>query len=234
MKKGLIIGGWSGIGNTIFDTVNRHQSDEGARLFGDVDWTVPSPNRLNIAKEPDILDFVSDNGPYEYIVYSAGWNKLDWVKDLSSNELCEAFHVNVFGFVMLLGALELKYPETNFSAVSIVSDAAKNPMRGSLAYCASKAAMAMAIKCMAREWAGKHRVNGVAPAVVADTPMSKYIDATVPGFRGWTPKQAAEYEKSMLPLGRRVTREEVAGVVANILVGPEYMTGSIVDITGGK
>jgi NAD(P)-dependent dehydrogenase (short-subunit alcohol dehydrogenase family) len=126
------------------------------------------------------------------------------------------------------------FGRSKFRAIAVVSDAMRNPMRGSLAYCASKAALAAIIKNLAREWAPDTFVAGVAPAVVADTPMSDYIDSTVPDFRGWTPEQAKAYEQTMLPLKRRVTKNEVAEVMANLLFGPEYLTGTIIDITGGK
>jgi NAD(P)-dependent dehydrogenase (short-subunit alcohol dehydrogenase family) len=107
-------------------------------------------------------------------------------------------------------------------------------MRGSLMYNSSKAALAFSIRNMARELAPNTVVVGVAPCIIEDTPMTEYIDETVPVFRGWTPEKAREYERSNIPLGRRLTKDEVAQTMLFALNGPEALTGSILNITGGR
>lgn len=190
---------------------------------------------LDVRQESSIRNYLRDNGPFEYIVYTPGVNHLNYVEDQTSTYMINDYMVNVLGFTSLMGIHSKMYgKEAMKSAVAIVSDAARNPMRGSLSYCSSKAALGMAIKVIAREWAGVTRVNGVAPAIVDDTPMTEYIDEAVPLFRGWDPVAAREYEKTMLPMKRRVTKDEVAEVIDHTLFGPAYQTGSIVDITGGK
>lgn len=230
--KGLIIGGTSpaGVGQAC------HKWLKADSRFPLIDWDVPTPADLDVGSSPEIHRFLR-NCPfdgYEYILYSAGLNELRYAENEENEHLAEIFKVNVFGFISLLGAHRALFPGKEFSAVAIVSDAMRTPMRGSVAYCSSKAALAMAVKCLAREFAPACRVNGVAPGVVEGTTMSKYIDATVPGFRGWSSEQAKDYEMSMQPFKRRVNTLEVAEVVANTLYGPEYMSGSIVEITGAK
>ena len=64
--------------------------------------------------------------------------------------------------------------------------------------------------------------------------MTYAIDSEVQRQRGWTLAEAQEYERSMIPMGRRATKREVAQLVLNTLEGPVFMTGSNIEITGGK
>jgi pteridine reductase len=107
-------------------------------------------------------------------------------------------------------------------------------MRNSIAYCSSKAALVQAVRCAARELAPHVRVNAVSPAIIEHTPMTTNIDAAVQLQRGWSEEEALEYERKLIPMGRRATKEEVAQVVLQTLAGPQFMTGSNIEITGGK
>lgn len=236
VSKVLVIGGVSGIGAAVVEQLKMRD--------GLYEIHVPEVLRaddappmyiLDVRDETSIVDYLDGNGPYEYIVYTPGVNRLNWAESLSSESLAADMAVNAHGFALVLGAHARLFGKTALtSAVAITSDAARNPMRGSLSYCSSKAALEMIVRVLAREWMPHTRVNGVAPAVVEDTPMSDYIDDAVPSFRGWTPEQAKAYEKTQLPMGRRVDKFEVAEVVESVLFGPQYQTGSIVHISGGK
>lgn len=240
MKHGLVVGGKSegGIGEacgTWFLIDSRFQG---------VQWYTPSIELLDISSDTavnGIYDYVQSlkNTPdfdgFDYILYAAGENQLEWAVDVGMNQMESMYRVNVFGFVSLLGDLRTAFPDRPFSAVAISSDAATTPMRGSVMYCSSKAALDMVVKTMAREWAGDgYRINAVAPGMVDDTPMSRYIEWAVPGFRGWTREHALEYERSMQPMGRRADKMEVAHAVADVLYGPRYLNGAIVPLTGAK
>lgn len=228
MDKCLIIGGNSGIGAEVAAIIGQNWQPE---LF------CPKSTELNVMYRSHIKRYIADNGPFNYIVYSAGINRLEWIKDYSVNgygDLDDTLDVNVEGFIKVAAEHIRLWPDAKVSAVAVSSDAADIPMRGSIAYCVSKAALNMAIKVMARELAPHWRVNGVAPGMVEGTPMTAYIDSTIPGFRGWTPAHAREYERSSVPSGRRARLEEVAETIAWVLFGPEQMTGEIVKINGGK
>lgn len=231
----LVIGGTSGIGKAVVEELRMREG----RYHIEVPNVLHSDElpvyELDVRDEMSIQSYLAEHGPFDYIVYTPGVNHLAWAQDLDAGSLARDMAVNAHGFALVLGAHARLYgKEALTSAVAITSDAARNPMRGSLSYCSSKAALEMIIRVLAREWMPHTRVNGVAPAVVEDTPMSDYIDDAVPDFRGWTPEQAKAYEKTQLPMGRRVQKEEVAEVVESVLFGPQYQTGSIVHISGGK
>lgn len=203
----------------------------------DEDYDVYAPDgldELDVTDAPMLGQYISDNGPFDHVLYAAAINRLRWIEDISMAALYETYAVNVFGFVQAVRYHLLEFPDHPARFVAVVSDASRTPMRGSLMYGSSKAALSAVIKNMARELAPKQTVVGVSPTVVADTPMTDYIDRTVPGFRGWSPEQAAEYEASNIPLGRRLSKVEVADALLFALEGPDGLTGSIIEITGGK
>lgn len=197
-------------------------------------WKVIGTNRedLNVARWDKVELFCEDQGPFNYIAYCAGVADLAWVSDLNKNTVDAVFQVNVIGFMGVMRALSITQEEG--SVCAIVSDAAKVPMRGSMAYCSSKAALEQAIKVAAREMAPKWRVNGVSPSAVDGTKMTEFIDGQVPLFRGWTPTKAKAYEMASIPMKRRARKTEVADVIVQTLLGPEFLTGSIISLTGGK
>jgi NAD(P)-dependent dehydrogenase (short-subunit alcohol dehydrogenase family) len=228
MPKGIVIGGNSGIGERLMDDF---RSDG---RFVNVDWMAPIPVELDIRSDAQISMYIRDNGPFKYIVYCAGYNRLEWIKEASVTSTQDSFDVNVLGFISLLHHHEQKFPDASGSIIAISSDASRIPMRTSIAYCASKAALNMAVRVAARELAPRWRVNAVAPGIIRDTPMTDYIDSEVPIVRGWLPDEAAKYEQSMIPIGRRGEKAEISHVMRDVLTGPGYLTGSIIEISGGK
>lgn len=167
------------------------------------------------------------------VVYCAGVNELSPIKHLDENTIWNTFNVNVMGFIRLLNVLT-NLRDVDVNVVAIASDAARNPMRNSITYCASKAALVQAMRVAARELAPGYRVNTVSPAIIHDTPMTLDIDVEVQHQRGWTYEELREYERSQIPMGRRAWKYEIAQVVLQTLVGPEFLTGSNIEITGGK
>jgi NAD(P)-dependent dehydrogenase (short-subunit alcohol dehydrogenase family) len=223
MSRAWVIGGNSGIGKAIGDTLEERASAKVERTGPEVDVRDPL----------ELTDFLSDHEFFDYVVFSAGIQKIEKLGHLSAAAF-SIIDVNLMGFINVMDALAASQADHPTSIVAVVSDASRVAMRGSIAYCASKAGLAHAVRCAAREMAPAWIVNGVSPGIVDDTPMTEMIDAAVPGIRGWTPEQAREYETSMIPMARRAHKSEVAQAAYFALTGPAYMTGSIIEITGGK
>lgn len=228
MAKGLIIGAGSGVGAEFYERVTQDPRFEGVK------WFAPSQLELDVTIQREVREYIGEAGPFDYIVYTAGINQLKWVSDLDMADLEWTYSVNLFGFILVCGAQAKAFPEHETRAITVVSDSSHTPMRGSIAYCSSKAALVMAIKCLARELAPTWSVNGISPGIIEDTPMTDYIDSTVPGFRGWDPDKARAYENSMIPMGRRATKAEVSHLLMDALKAPAYMSGNITELTGGK
>lgn len=234
-----VIGGTTGIGEAVADNLENNLASHFPGMDG-ADLIKTDKRVCDVTSLVDVHDKVRSMKP-THVVYSAGITRLDWISQYHPQDFVNMLQVNVIGFANVMNALairETRWPSvTPPSVVAISSDAANRPMRTSLAYCASKAALDMAIRVAARELAPKGwRVNGVAPGKVADTPMTDYVDRRVLEVRGWTKEFADSYEKSSsnLPGQRPVTKEEVAEVVRAVLFGPPALNGVIVPVNGGR
>jgi len=226
-EKVLIIGGHSGIGEYTAKLLRMSRPD--------IDQCVPDRDILDVTSSMEIRACIRQEGPFSHIVYSAGKNQLAWSNQpMIEKVVDEMMMVNCTGFISIVSKHLMQFPGHGFSAVAVSSDAARIPMRGSVGYCATKAALDMAVRVLARETAPLCRINAVAPGMVDGTAMTRYIDQTIPAFRGWTPEHARNYERSNTPTQRRATLDEVARTVVWVLLGPWQMTGAIVDINGGR
>lgn len=231
MRSLVVIGGRSGIGAEVSRQASLHPDR----------WRFIVPvneNEVDVTDAARVEHFTRTLWQTGHrnldLVYCAGINVLGKIGDLSGETLMRHYAVNVAGFIMTLNALKQSHGESRVNVTVIVSDSSRVPMRGSVMYASSKAALAHAVRCAARELAPAWRVNGISPGVVADTPMTDYIDEVVPPLRGWTLDEAQAYERSMIPMGRRAYKTEVAEAALWATRGPEFMTGSIIDVAGGK
>jgi 2,3-dihydro-2,3-dihydroxybenzoate dehydrogenase len=231
--KTWVIGGLSGIGAAVADRLRtQHNADNG---MGKPDLSLKLTGLdVDVSDMELVREFIGRNKPINELVYCAGIQKMGFLGDDIIEDVADVFLINTLGFIHVMDVLRSEQGTHPLSVVAVVSDASRVPMRGSIAYCASKAALHQAVRVAARETAPTWRVNGVSPGIVADTPLTDGVDADVRKLRGWTAEQAAAYEASLIPMGRRARKEEVARVIVDVLRGPMYMTGSIVEITGGK
>jgi len=198
------------------------------------------------APEPDVLD-VTTTGGYnalmelleffrpDSVVYSVGVNELEWSAYLERESFDRVMGANVWGFINVMKALQAT--GLTYSVLALTSDAAVRPMRTSIAYCASKAALSMAIRVASRELASEGwRINGLAPGKVDGTAMTRYVDERVMEIREFeTPAQAAAYEMAGNPLRRKLDAPEVAKVACEVLLSSAMgWTGDIVTVNGGR
>lgn len=221
--KVWVIGGTSGIGSAI-----------SAECWYNGYQSISTGTEVDVRYPFGLKDIIDRNDGFDAIVYSAGINRLMHIKSTDMKQVEEIFTINVFGFMNLLRVLENSKTKTKTTSVlAISSDAATRPMRTSIAYCSSKAALDMAVRCAAREIAPV-RVNAISPGMTAGTAMTKYIDETVPEMRGWTPQEALDYETSQIPMKRRASPMEIAKIAVAVLTGPAYLTGAIIPVNGGR
>lgn len=228
MKRALVIGGATpdSIGAAIAERL----------LELGLIVTVPNQWDLDVRKDATQYPFAENVRTWspDYVVYSAGINELDWIYHLSQKTFEDIMEVNVWGFINVIKGLQLT--GRAYSVLAVTSDAAVRPMRTSIAYCASKAALNMAIRVASRELAQDGwRINGIAPGKVEGTAMTRYVDERVVEIRGWTPEFADHYEVSNSPIKRPVTTREVALVAADVLLSDSLAwTGDIISVNGGR
>jgi NAD(P)-dependent dehydrogenase (short-subunit alcohol dehydrogenase family) len=191
----------------------------------------------DVTSEFAVAKFIEGLPRLDSVVYSAGINHLFHLGSGGPANYARVVEVNLTGFINVVDALAGRFaaPEHQIRIVAVSSDAATRPMRTSIAYCASKAGLEMAIRCAARELASRGwRINGVAPGMVSGTGMTRYVDATVPTLRGWTREFTEDYERLQEVVPGRIHPEEVAVVISEILGWPDHFNGEIVRINGGR
>jgi NAD(P)-dependent dehydrogenase (short-subunit alcohol dehydrogenase family) len=224
-RRLLVLGGTSGIGAATFNLLSQSSQFDRAQAYG--------YENFDVAYRAPLREVIVGLRPTD-IVYSAGVNVLNWLKDVGTQDFQTVMMTNVYGFMNLIRVLdEERVGPCNI--VAVTSDAAWRPMRTSAVYCASKAALEMTVRVASREYASAGwRVNAVAPGKVEDTAMTEYVDRKVLQLRGWSVEAAEAYELQSTPLGRKVQKDEVAVVIAQVLFGPAAQTGEIVAVNGGR
>lgn len=173
----------------------------------------------------------------DILVNNAGVNRLDWMQDFSVGAINNIIDTNVKGYLYGIKELAALPPVASNPRVliNIGSVAGRIPMRGSLPYCASKAAVDMMTKTAARELAPHTLVFGVNPGRLNDTQMGASVDDDVLRVRGWSKEEAAKYQMTYLPMKRYGDLTEVVKVITFCMFNaPVYMSGSILEVAGAQ
>jgi NAD(P)-dependent dehydrogenase (short-subunit alcohol dehydrogenase family) len=202
------------------------------KLPGEV--SIATLDEYNVQRPPLIGTF-SD---YDIIVLAQGFTHLDWFEDATLYDIDETFDVNVVGALKAaqgfvrdtIGKPYKKY------IVFIGSMAYRNVLNASSFYCASKAALAMASRCLAWELAPKgYNVFCVHPSNTEGTPMTEKTIQGIMRYRGLNREQAEAYWGACLPKAQWLQPEDIANTVAWLVSGQaDYMSGSNVELAGGQ
>jgi len=146
------------------------------------------------------------------------------------------FDTNVVGTMNLTLETVAAMKRSGGGAITMINTmATRKPFPGEAAYAASKGALSVAAKYLARE-VGRHniRVNSVHPGWMWGAPVQDYVRSAA------ATRQVSEDEiirpiAAGIALGRIVTDDEVARVA--LFLVSDYstaMTGAIVDANGGE
>jgi NAD(P)-dependent dehydrogenase (short-subunit alcohol dehydrogenase family) len=170
-------------------------------------------------------------GPLDILVNNAGVGGEGMALELSIERFDQTFDVNVRG-VFFAAQQAAQRVIANGSAerghariVNLASIAGSTTLQGLSAYCASKAAVAMMTKVMAREWARKGiAVNAIAPG---------YIETEINAH--WFATEGGQGQIKGFPR-RRLMDEDVLDDTLLLLCGAKakFITGSIFTIDDGQ
>jgi pteridine reductase len=135
---------------------------------------------------------------------------------------CDGFFAtNARAPLLLAQAAATHLKHSHGSIVNIVDIYAQQPLPGYMAYCISKAALAMATLALAQELGPDVRVNGVAPGNVlwSEQPIEAETMATI---------------LQRTALKRQGSPRDIAGAVLWLLRDATYVTGQILRVDGGR
>jgi len=183
----------------------------GRRTFvGAADARVPGEMAAFVEEAARVL------GGLDVLVNNVGVFRRIPLDDLSEEALDEAFDVNVKAAVMASrSAVPHMRQRGGGAIVNVASLGGLRPWPSHLAYCASKAALVMATRCLAVALAPQIRVNAVAPGVL-------------------DPPGAEEGVRRRIPAGRFGTPAEAVEAILFLAAGARYTTGEVLRVDGGR
>ena len=168
-------------------------------------------------------------GPVDVLVNAHGIAPNRPLLEADEAEWDRTFAVNTRGTMLTCRAVGNQMIQRHYrgAIVNVSSGAATSARLGAAGYSGSKAAINMLTQALAIEL-GPHgiRVNAVAPGLVTDTALQSDDPTLTPYMRMML---------EMTPLGRTGAPADIAEVV--VFVASErnaWMSGSIVDVTGGS
>ncbi len=172
----------------------------------------------------------------DILINCAGVASIDYIENISVGEWNYVMDVNARApFLMVQGLLEDLIKNKGL-IINITSDAASRPMTASLAYCASKAALEQMTRVMARELTRKYdiKVLGIAPAKIADTQMSNYVDRRVQTVRGWSKYYTEQYHRENVLMTTDIDVAELAWFIHHIITSNHWrhLSGCIIPYGG--
>jgi NAD(P)-dependent dehydrogenase (short-subunit alcohol dehydrogenase family) len=166
-------------------------------------------------------------GPIGILVNNAGVGGDGLALDLPIEAFDAAFDVNVRGtyFAAREAAKRMIAANNGGRIVNIASIASHTVLPGLSAYCASKAAVAMLTRSLAREWARQGlAVNALCPG---------YIETDINA--DWWPTEGGRKQLGRFPRGRLMQAADVDAAFL-MLAGPaaHAITGSVITIDDGQ
>jgi 3-oxoacyl-[acyl-carrier protein] reductase len=145
---------------------------------------------------------------------------------LSGEDFLAIYRTNVVGAFQMTRACAPALKANRGAVVNVSSVAAQLAVGSSIAYGASKAALNMMTRSLARSLGPEIRVNAVCPGYV-DTPWHRNAHGDDRA------NQIAAHYASMVPLKDFARPEDVAEVIAWLIEGGRQVTGEAIFVDGG-
>ena len=180
--------------------------------------------------ERAVVETVTHFGGLDAIVLNAGIGGAGSLLDLEPATFESVFRTNVMGAFLTARAAMPHLLERRGAVVSIASAAALRAAPGSLAYCSSKAALAMLTQCIALDHGPDGvRANCLCPGWVRTPMADDEMDAL-----GIGREEAYTLVTGDVPLRRPSSAGEIAGTVAWLLSDDaSYVNGAVIPVDGG-
>lgn len=192
--------------------------------------------RSRASIESSVNQAVAKFGIPSSLFVNAGVQRLAGLFELKEDIVDEIIDVNLKGTLYTVAAAATHMKENREGSIVLMgSDQAFVGKEGSIAYGATKGAVAQLTKSLSVELSPLGiRINAVCPATVK-TPLTDrvFIDIADKHFNGDL-DAAWRAEADEIPIGRVAAPEEIAEVVY-FLAGPSasFMTGGLIPVDGG-
>ena len=243
-KVALVSGGGTGIGAAIARRLAADGCDVAVtgRRSGPIEEVAADIGGLAVvadtgdraAAERAVAETVARFGGLDALVCNAGIGGEGSLRDVDPETWDDVLRTNLTGPFLMARAAIAHLAAARGAIVTVSSVAGLRASPDSLAYCASKAGLAMLTQCIAVDHGPDGvRANCVCPGWVR-TPMADE-EMTALGERLGTDRDGA-YETCLVdvPLRRAATTAEIAAMVAWLLSDEaSYVNGAVLPIDGG-
>jgi 3-oxoacyl-[acyl-carrier protein] reductase len=238
-RTALVTGGTGGMGRVIAAKLAADGFDVAVAYTGDVDLAdmtvgeIKDQGRRGAAFAADIADEQAVSGLFDavdnrfghldVVVHTAGINRPAALIDLDLADFDAIHRVNVRG-TFVVDQQAARRVRDGGSIVNVSSSMVRFAPPALSAYAASKAAVDVLTRILAKELRGRDvTVNAVAPGPTATA-----------AFLSSTPAEEQEQLAALPPLGRLGQPDDIAGLVS-FLVGPagRWVNGQVVYANGG-
>ena len=182
---------------------------------------------------PCLRDITSNNESIHLYLNFTGTSYIEWFQDIDVVRFIESQNVNFNSFIMITKALLDSLSLGKALVIAVISTAANNPMRCSLSYNTSKAALQMAVRQLGREVTGESGVCfvGVNPSNIEETNMTNQNDINIAKKRGWDESEYQKLKQDMSPNKRLLTKLQVGRFIENIIkTRNDNLSGTIFDM----
>ncbi len=176
------------------------------------DFSKPENLENNLSAIPADLEInylINNAAIFEHLSYQ-DTNLPDWDRHISINLTAP--------FLLSKWLVNRLSPEAHGRIINLLDWRALRPRADHFPYTISKAALAAMTKSLALSLAPRVSVNGIA------------FGAILPPSDGAPPEKMLD----SVPFGRTASIEEVCTTILFLLQGPEYITGEIIHLDGGR
>ncbi len=244
-KVAIVTGAGLGIG----EATSRLFANEGAKVICvdinaenaektatkiNLNGRIATSYKLDVTNEIEINNFFSEitkkENKIDILVNNAGITVTGSVEQLTTLEWNKQLDTNLNSIYYMSNKIWKHFKKNGKGIIlNTASIASKIGIANDAAYCASKAAVEMLTRCMAKDGAvDKIRVNCVCPGFVETPNIQGYFDQQP------DPNAAREFAINLHPLGRMGQPEDIAkGFVFLASDDAEWITGSSLVIDGG-
>jgi meso-butanediol dehydrogenase / (S,S)-butanediol dehydrogenase / diacetyl reductase len=243
-KVALVTGGGTGIGAA---TARRLGADGYAvavtgRRAGPIEevageiggLAVVADTSIAVDAERAVAEVISELGGLDALVLNAGIGGAGSLLDMTQETFERVIATNLTGAFLMARAAIGELVRRRGAIVSVASAAGLRASPSSLAYCSSKAGLAMLTQCIALDHGRDGvRANCVCPGWVRTPMADSEMDEL--GKRLTTDREGA-YAACLedVPLQRAASADEVAGTIAWLLSSDAaYVNGAVLPVDGG-
>ena len=240
-RVALVTGGGTGIGAAVARrlSLDGYEVAVTGRRAGPIEEVAAEVDGLAVVADAGVAgdamravaETVDRFGGLDALVLNAGVGGVGSLLDLGPDVFEEVLRINVTGAFLTARAAIPHLLERRGAIVSIASVSALRAAPESLAYCSSKAALAMLTQCIALDHGSDGvRANCLCPGWVR-TPMA---DSEVDALGLDSREGAYAVATQDVPLRRPSEPEEIAAAVAWLLSDDaSYLNGAVIPVDGG-